>query len=78
VSRQYPDAIKIFITAPSLSILKKRLKARGSEIQKDVKLRLQTARKELSQAKAYDCIIVNDHLNDAFKKLESIIQKAVC
>ena len=77
VSRRYPQAIKIFITAPSLAVLKRRLKARGSEIQKDMKLRLERARKELAQAKVYDYAIVNDHLSEAFKKLEAIVKKSI-
>ncbi len=75
VSRRYPQAIKIFITAPSAAVLKRRLEARGSEIQKDMQLRLERARREWAQAKAYDHTIVNDRLSDAFKKLESVIKK---
>jgi len=77
VSRVHPDAIKIFITVPSLAILKERLKARGSEIQKDMTLRLKRARKEIDQAKKYDYIVVNESLQKASCDLESIISSAL-
>src|SRR3990167_10236337 len=40
VRRACPEAVTVFIKAPSLSILKKRLKARGSESAEDLRLRL--------------------------------------
>ena len=73
VAQQYPTAVRIFIKAPTFSLLKERLISRGSETQNDLKLRLETARKELLEAKKYDYIVINDDLTDAFKKLEAII-----
>ena len=74
VGRRYPKAIKVFIKVPSLAILKKRLMVRGSETKADLKMRLETAQKELLEARKYDYVIVNNQLEQAFKKLESIIQ----
>ena len=71
--RQFPDAITVFIKTPSLKILRKRLRARASEGDESLKLRLQRAKKELREAKRYRHVVVNDHLGRAFRRLEAII-----
>ena len=75
VKRFFPGAVKIFVKAPSLAVLKERLLDRGSESQEDVEMRLETARKELLEAKKYEYVITNDNLNLSFRKLESIVLK---
>ena len=73
VGQQYPDAVTIFITVPSLVELKKRLNTRGSESEKDFNLRMRTARKELQQVKRYKHVVINDDLKKAYRKLENIV-----
>ena len=46
VKRSYPDAVLIFIAAPSFGELEYRLRARGDTAEDAVRLRLQTARRE--------------------------------
>jgi guanylate kinase len=70
VWQKCPDAFKVFIRTPTLAILKERLKKRGTENPQDLKVRLNTARHELAQAKHYDYVIVNDDLAKAYRKLE--------
>ncbi len=73
VRRAWPEAVTIFIKAPSLPVLKKRLMARGSESKEDLRLRLKTARQELLEAKKYKHIIVNDDLRRSLKEMESVV-----
>jgi len=73
VRRACPEAVTIFIKAPSLPVLKKRLMARGSESTEDLRLRLKTARQELLEAKKYKYVIVNDDLKRSLKELESVV-----
>ena len=75
VSRKIPGVVRIFVKTPSLAILKRRLKARGSEAHESFALRLQVAKEELEQAVHYDYVIVNDDFHKAFKKLNSIVTK---
>ena len=75
VWRKHPRTLKIFIKAPSLDVIQKRMKKRATESDKDLALRLSTARKELKEAKKYDYVIVNDELNRAAKELEAVILK---
>ncbi len=73
VEKKYPDVLKVFIKAPSLQVLKKRLLARGTEDKEDLNLRLDIAREELKLSKKYHFVIVNDNLQKAFAKLEKVV-----
>lgn len=73
VGRKYCNALKIFVKAPSLKVLKERLVGRGSEKAKDLAIRLKTAKKELKEAKNYDYIVINDRLARCYKEVETIL-----
>ena len=73
VRRKHPDLISIFIMAPSLAILKKRLKKRASETASDLRLRLSIAKEEIKEARFYNHVVINDHLPAALKRLERIL-----
>jgi guanylate kinase len=73
VAREFPDALKIFIKAPSLKVLEARLKARGSETRESLGLRLKVARKEMKEARHYDHVVINADLHKAMKSLEKIV-----
>lgn len=77
VWRKQPDALKVFIKTPTLKVLKERLKKRGTENPKDLAVRLKTARKELQQAKHYDCVLVNDDLRNTCARLERWVDDRV-
>ncbi len=70
---KFPKAVKIFIKTSSLAALKERLLKRGSEARADMDVRLETARRELKEAKSYDHVVVNDNLPKAARKLEQIV-----
>jgi guanylate kinase len=71
--REFPQALKIFIKAPSMKILEARLKARGSESKGSLHKRLKVARQELKEAKYYDHVVINADLNKALEKLQKIV-----
>lgn len=73
VRRKHPAALTIFIKAPSLAVLKKRLQSRGTEDAQTLKLRLHTAQQELIEAKDYDYVVVNDALSRTQRALEDIL-----
>lgn len=64
--------VYIFIVAPSIDDLEKRLRNRRTETEEKLKLRLENARKEIEHFKDYDYIIVNDDIDRSFKDFESI------
>jgi len=73
VRRKFPEAITIFIKTPSMAVLASRLRNRGSEKKNAVKERMETARKELREARKYQHVIVNDNLKESCNRLEAII-----
>jgi len=74
VKDQYPDAGLIFLTAPSMAVLKRRLEGRGTEDSQQVAARLNQAKKEIEQMHRYDYIVVNDQLEDCVDKVRRIIE----
>lgn len=74
IKQQYPDqVITIFIQAPSMQELEKRLTARGTESKQSLRERLDKAADELSYAAQFDIIIVNDNLEKAISETTAVI-----
>jgi guanylate kinase len=69
-----PEAIRIFITVPSLDELESRLEERGTETSEQMGVRLRNAAMEMKQAAEYDHVIVNDDVARASKELVEIIK----
>jgi len=67
------DVVSVFILPPSISELRRRLVSRGTESVEDLDVRLRAARKEIEWASRYDYIVVNDQVDTAVKKMESIL-----
>ncbi|MDD6276691.1 MAG: guanylate kinase [Clostridia bacterium] len=73
IKKLYSDCVSIFITPPSLSVLEKRLRLRGTEQEEDIVRRLNTACDELQKIKYYDYVVINDALVNAVEEVKSII-----
>ncbi|MCS7154292.1 MAG: guanylate kinase [Bacteroidota bacterium] len=56
------QALAIFLAPPSLEALAERLRARGTETEQSLQMRLERARLELRLAHAFDLTVVNDDL----------------
>jgi len=78
VHRTIPDAVMVFLLPPSSGELASRLRGRGDESEEQVRIRLDYARHELSQFDSYDYLVVNDTVDQAYRKLESIIIATRC
>lgn len=74
VKKRRPDAILIFITAPSFPELARRLRGRGDTAEDKVLARLETARWECSLAKGYDYIVVNDTVDAVTDRILTIFE----
>lgn len=75
IVREFPQALKIFIKTPSLTILRKRLKSRASEDPQSLRRRLKRATDELKEARYYDHVVVNADLRQALRELTQILKK---
>ncbi len=65
--------LSIFIQAPSLEILQKRLTARGTDSPVKIEKRLSKAAIEMNEAKQFDLTIINDDLPKAQKQLAEVV-----
>ena len=76
VHELYPDAVLIFLTASSKAEWLQRLRARRSESEEELKVRIQTAKAEYETLKIFDYIVINkeDELDHTLDVIESIIQ----
>ena len=72
------DAVLIFLVPPSSQDLRNRLLSRQTESKEDMNLRLGAASKELSNMSVFDHVVINDNLETASSKIESIITVEKC
>jgi guanylate kinase len=71
------DALAIFIKAPSIEEIQRRLSSRGTEDEASLKKRLDKTEFELGYAKEFDVVVVNDILEDAEKEILDLINNFV-
>ena len=76
IKQTYPkNSLSIFIQAPSINILRTRLKNRGTETEKSLAERIAKANYELGFANRFDTILVNDDLETATQMLLKIVEE---
>jgi len=69
-----PEAVAIFILAPSRDILEKRLRARGEDADAVIERRLHDAAGEIRNYSAYDYVLINEDLNKSAATLAAIVR----
>jgi len=69
-----PDAVSIFILAPSREELAKRLRARSEDSEEEIERRLAAAAGEIRDYRQYDYILVNDNVDEASDRLCAIVK----
>ena len=74
LKRKIPEAISIFILAPSRQILEERLRARSEDPEEVIARRLRDAVGEMRNYRAYDYVIVNREVEDAAATLAGIVR----
>ena len=74
IKRYYGEqALAMFIMPPSLDVLRQRLITRGTETQESLEKRLQKAEYEISFAKEFDVVLINDKLKQSIDSSYQII-----
>ena len=74
IKKQFPETLLVFIAPPSIAVLEKRLRRRGTNTPEEVRKRILTATDEMCAARDYDCVIVNENLEDALAELEGVVR----
>lgn len=78
VRSKYPEGVYVFVVPPSMSELRKRLVGRATETPEVVEERLTTAKREFSYIPKYNYVLLNDEIEKAVERLESIIDAEHC
>ncbi|MDA9181512.1 guanylate kinase, partial [Gammaproteobacteria bacterium] len=73
IKKRFPLSRHIFVLPPSLEILEKRLRERGTDTEDVILKRLENAKIELSKASNYDYILINADFELAENKLLSYV-----
>lgn len=75
IKRVAPQALLIFVAAPSMDILEERLRNRKTESIGELERRIETARGEMQQRDMFDYVVVNDEVERAVSDIVSIVDK---
>lgn len=78
VRDRVPDAVTIFLLAPSGRRIVERLRSRGSESEEELRDRLRAAEAELAAVTEFDYVVVNDRVARAVEAVEAILQAEAC
>ena len=68
-----PEAVSIFVLAPSREILERRLRARSEDAEGVIQRRLKKAAEEIRNFEMYDYVLVNDLLERSVGTLTAIV-----
>jgi guanylate kinase len=74
VKKKYPlHSLAVFIQAPGIEVLEKRLLSRLTESEESFKKRISKVKEEMKFAAEFDTILINDRLDLALKDAEKIV-----
>jgi guanylate kinase len=75
VERRMPEAVSIFVQAPSFAELERRLRERATESAGEIGERLALARAQMGEAGDFDHVVTNDDVDGAVARLEEIVDR---
>jgi guanylate kinase len=74
LKKKIPEAVTIFILAPSRDILEQRLRSRSEDSEEVIQRRLREAAEEIGNYSQYDYVLVNHQVDESVDMLASIIK----
>ena len=74
----FKESVLIFVLPPSLQVLEKRLRERGTDDGEALKKRIERASREIGNCAWYDYLIFNDLLEGAVQEASSVIIAERC
>ena len=69
-----PEAVTIFILAPSRQVLEQRLRTRSEDTDEVIERRLRDAAQEIRNYSLYDYVVINKDLDQSAGTLEAIVR----
>ena len=73
IKKLFPETILIFIMAPSMSEVKKRIIARKTEDKEQIVNRFRAAYNEINEINNYNYVVINDEVENAVYKIDAIL-----
>jgi len=74
LKERIPEAVSIFVLAPSRDILEQRLRMRSEDSEEVIQRRLRDAAEEIRNYSQYDYVLVNHQLEESIDTLAAIIK----
>jgi len=74
LKKQIPEAVSVFVLAPSRQVLEQRLRARGEDREEVIARRLRDAAEEIRNYNSYDYVLINKDLTEAQAALDAIVR----
>lgn len=74
LKRKLPEAVTIFVLAPSRQVLEQRLRARSEDTDAVIERRLRDAAQEIRNYNLYDYVVINKDLDQSAGTLEAIVR----
>jgi guanylate kinase len=78
VKRKLPDAVAMFVLAPSRADIEQRIRERGQDSEDEIRRRLERSRQEISTYTSYDFAVINDDLERAGSEVQAIVLASRC
>ena len=72
-----PEAVTVFVAAPSRDELERRLRERATESAGEIEERLELARRQTEEAADFDHVVVNDDVDRAVAEVEALLVRAL-
>lgn len=74
LKKKIPEAVTIFVLAPSRRKLEERLRLRSEDPEAVIERRLNDAAREISNYEQYDYVLINDDLDESSRTLAGIVR----
>ena len=68
-------ALAVFVKPPSVTVLEERLRYRSTETEETLRMRVDKAIHDLEYENRFECVLLNEKLEDALQKAESLINE---
>lgn len=75
VKEKFPETLLLFVTPPTVEILRNRLIGRGTETMEVIESRMKRAIEESEGMDKYDYLVINDDLQECVEEMHHIIQE---
>ena len=74
IKKSFPNnTLTLFIKPPSVAVLGERLRARNTDTEEKIAMRLEKAETELARANEFEHIVINDDLEAAKKEVKRLV-----